>query len=152
MRSGSGTTGRSGECSSPAPLIRHGLRLITSGVFDHYPKLKIVLGHMGEAIPYWLYRMDYMHGRSIVGMDRPKLKRRPSEHFKENFYITTSGYFTVPPFLCTLQVVGADRILFSVDYPYSPNTTGRNFLNALPISPEDLGKISHGNAERLLKV
>ena len=74
------------------------------------------------------------------------------EYFQQHFHITTSGYFTVPPFQCAMEVVGADRILFSVDYPYSPNTAGRKFLDSLPISPEDLGKISGRNAERLLKL
>jgi uncharacterized protein len=80
------------------------------------------------------------------------LKRRVAEYFQEHFYLTTSGFFTVPPFLCAMQVVGADRIMFSVDYPFSPNAVGRAFLNALPISAEDMAKISHRNAERLLKL
>jgi uncharacterized protein len=125
----------------------HCLRLIGSGLFDRFPKLKIIIGHMGEDLPFSIARAD-----AILSRDTKHLKRKISEYFQENFYITTSGYFTVPPFLCTLQVVGADRILFSVDYPYSPNTAGRNFLNTLPVSTEDLGKISHGNAERLLKL
>jgi predicted TIM-barrel fold metal-dependent hydrolase len=125
----------------------HCLRLIGSGLFDRFPKVKIIIGHMGEDLPFSIARAD-----AILSRDTKHLKRKISEYFQDNFYITTSGYFTVPPFLCTLQVVGADRILFSVDYPYSPNTAGRNFLNTLPVSAEDLGKISHGNAERLLKL
>jgi uncharacterized protein len=125
----------------------HCLRLIGSGLFDRFPKLKIIIGHMGEDLPFSIARAE-----SVLPRETKHLKRKIGEYFQENFYITTSGYFTVPPFLCTLQVVGADHILFSVDYPYSPNTAGRNFLNALPVSTEDLGKISHGNAERLLKL
>jgi uncharacterized protein len=125
----------------------HCLRLIGSGLFDRFPKLKIIIGHMGEDLPFSIARAE-----SVLSRETKHLKRKIGEYFQENFYITTSGYFTVPPFLCTLQVVGADHILFSVDYPYSPNTAGRNFLNALPVSTEDLGKISHGNAERLLKL
>jgi hypothetical protein len=79
------------------------------------------------------------------------LQRRVSEYFHEHFYITT-GYFSLSPFFCALQVVGADRILFSVDYPFSPNALRRAFLNALPVSPEDMAKIAHGNSERLLKL
>jgi predicted TIM-barrel fold metal-dependent hydrolase len=75
-----------------------------------------------------------------------------ADYFHENFYLTTSGYFTVPPLLCALQVTGADRILYSVDYPFSPNTEAQHFLNSLPVSPEDLEKIAHGNADRLLKL
>lgn len=124
----------------------HCLRLIVSGVFDRYPKLKIIIGHSGEALPFYIARSDHFLGRVT------HLQRRVSEYFHEHFYVTTSGCFTQPPFLCALQVVGADRMLFSVDYPYDSNADGRAFLNALPISAEDLAKISHGNAERLLKL
>ncbi len=130
-----------------AELGMHCLRLIVSGLFDRYPKLKIIIGHMGEDLPFSIARAD-----AVLARETKHLQRRVSEYFQEHFYITTSGYFTVPPLLCTMQVMGADRILFSIDYPYSPNTVGRNFLNALPVSAEDMGKISHGNAERLLKL
>lgn len=125
----------------------HCLRLILSGLFDRFPRLKIIIGHMGEDLPFSIARAE-----AVLARDTNHLKRKMSEYFQEHFYITTSGYFTVPPLLCTLQVIGADRILFSVDYPYSPNTVGRKFLDTLPVSPGDLAKISHGNAERLLKV
>ena len=125
----------------------HCLRLIVSGLFDRFPRLNIIIGHMGEDLPFSIARAE-----AVLARETAHLKRKVSEYFQEHFYITTSGYFTVPPLLCTLQVVGADRILFSVDYPYSPNTIGRNFLNALPVSQGDLAKISHGNAERLLKL
>lgn len=125
----------------------HCLRLILSGLFDRFPRLNIIIGHMGEDLPFSIARAE-----AVLARDTNHLKRRVSEYFQEHFYITTSGYFTVPPLLCTLQVIGADRILFSVDYPYSPNTVGRKFLDTLPVSPGDLAKISHGNAERLLKV
>jgi predicted TIM-barrel fold metal-dependent hydrolase len=125
----------------------HCLRLIVSGLFDRFPKLNIIIGHMGEDLPFSIARAE-----GVLARETTHLKRKVSEYFQENFYITTSGYFTVPPLLCTMQVVGADRLLFSVDYPYSPNTVGRKFLDALPVSQQDLAKISHGNAERLLKL
>lgn len=125
----------------------HCLRLILSGLFDRFPRLNIIIGHMGEDLPFSIARAE-----AVLARDTNHLKRRVGEYFQEHFYITTSGYFTVPPLLCTLQVIGADRILFSVDYPYSPNTVGRKFLDTLPVSPGDMAKISHGNAERLLKV
>lgn len=125
----------------------HCLRLMVSGLFDRFPRLNIIIGHMGEDLPFSIARAE-----AVLSRETNHLKRKVSEYFQDHFYITTSGYFTVPPLLCTLQVVGADRILFSVDYPYSPNTVGRKFLDALPVSPDDLGKISHGNAERLLKL
>jgi len=125
----------------------HCLRLIVSGLFDRFPNLKIIIGHMGEALPYYIARAESFLNQSVR-----HLKRSVSEYFHEHFYITTSGCFSLPPFLCALQVVGADRILFSVDYPYNSNAMGRAFLDSLPISAEDMAKISHGNAERLLKI
>lgn len=125
----------------------HSLRLIVSGLFDRFPKLKLIIGHMGEDLPFSIARAD-----AVLSGVTKHLQRRVAEYFRQHFYITTSGYFTVPPFQCAMEVVGADRILFSVDYPYSPNTVGRSFLNSLRISPEELGKISGGNAERLLKL
>jgi predicted TIM-barrel fold metal-dependent hydrolase len=130
-----------------ADLGMHCLRLIVSGLFDRLPKLKIIIGHMGEDLPFSIARAD-----SILARGASHLQRRVSDYFYENFYITTSGYFTIPPLLCALQVVGADRILFSVDYPFSPNMEGRDFLNSLPVSPEDMEKIAHRNADRLLKL
>ena len=96
--------------------------MIISGVFDRFPKLKMIIGHMGEDLPFSLARAD-----TVLGHSTKHLKRRPAEYFHEHFYVTTSGYFTMPPFLCALQVVGADRLLFSVDYPLRPNTVGRSF-------------------------
>jgi predicted TIM-barrel fold metal-dependent hydrolase len=124
----------------------HCLRLIVSGLFDRFPRLKIIIGHMGEALPFYIARAD-----AFLAQSATHLKLGVSEYFHENFYITTSGCFSLPPFLCALQVAGADRILFSVDYPYNSNAMGRAFLDALPVSAEDRAKISHRNAERLLK-
>jgi len=125
----------------------HSLRLIVSGLFDRFPRLKLIIGHMGEDLPFSIARAE-----AVLSRETKHLQRRVGEYFQQHFHITTSGYFTLPPFQCAMEVVGADRILFSVDYPYSPNTVGRTFLNSLPISPEELGKISGGNAERLLKL
>ena len=125
----------------------HSLRLIVSGLFDRFPKLKMIIGHMGENIPFSLARSQMVFARGALN-----LKKQLGDYFQENFWLTTSGYFSLPPFLCMLQVVGADRILFSVDYPFSPNTVGRKFLDSLPVSNEDLEKIAHRNAELLLKL
>lgn len=125
----------------------HSLRLIVSGLFDRFPKLKMIIGHMGENVPFSLAR-----SQSVFARGEWNLKRSLSEYFQEHFWLTTSGYFTTPPFLCMLQVVGADRIMFSVDYPFSPNAAGRKFLDSLSVSSEDLEKIAHGNAEKLLKL
>ncbi len=125
----------------------HALRLIASGTFDRFPHLTVVLGHMGENVPFSLARAEDTLGRVATS-----LRRSISQYFTENFYITTSAYFTLPPFLCALMVVGADRIIFSVDYPFSENGPGRAFLDALPVSAEDRDKIAHGNVDRLLRL
>jgi uncharacterized protein len=125
----------------------HSLRLVVSGLFDRFPKLQIIIGHMGENLPFSLVRAD---GR-LTPLTR-NLKQRVADYFRTNFYITTSAYFTAPPLLCALQVFGADRMLFAVDYPFSPNTAGRKMLDTAAISPNDLAKITHKNAERLLKL
>lgn len=125
----------------------HCLRLIVSGVFDRFPGLQILVGHMGETLPYSLARADAVLAHSVK-----HLQRRVAEYFQAHFHVTTSGYFTAPPFLCALQVVGADRLLFSVDYPFSSNAAGRTFLDGLPLNPADRANISHRNAERLLRL
>jgi predicted TIM-barrel fold metal-dependent hydrolase len=124
----------------------HALRLMISGVFDRFPKLKIILGHLGENLPFSIARAEGVFTRGAKNLKRPV-----DEYFQEHFYLTTSGYFTLPPFLCALQVVGADHLLFSVDYPFSSIKEGRDFLDRLPVSREDMEKIAHGNAEKLLK-
>jgi uncharacterized protein len=125
----------------------HCLRMMISGLFDRFPKLQIIIGHMGENLPFSIARAE-----SVLARGAKQLRLSLSEYFQRHFYVTTSGYFTSPPFLCALQVVGADRLLFSVDYPFSANATGREFLNQLAISDEDLEKIAHRNAEKLLKL
>jgi len=125
----------------------HTLRMVVAGLFDRFPKLQILIGHMGENLPFSLVRAD---GR-LTGLN-PHLKQRVAEYFRTNFYITTSAYFTAPPLLCALQVFGADRMLFAVDYPFSSNADGRKMLDTAAISPNDLAKIAHKNSERLLKL
>ena len=125
----------------------HSLRLILAGVFDRLPTLQIIIGHMGEMLPFMLARID-----NTLSPQAKHLQHRVPEYFLRNFHITTSGFFTDPPLLVALQVMGADRIIFSVDYPYSTNKQGRTFLDNLSLSPADKEKITHLNAERLLKL
>ena len=125
----------------------HVLRLIASGLFDRFPKLKMIVGHMGENLPFSIARADAVLSRS--GLD---LKRSVREYFQEHFWLTTSGYFTLPPFQCALDVVGVDRILFSVDYPFSPNAVGKKFLDTLPVNNTEREKIASGNAAKLLRI
>jgi 5-carboxyvanillate decarboxylase len=133
----------------------HAMRLICSGVFDKYPGLKIILGHLGEAIPYWLWRIDNFWLMERKGMAHTyssvsKSQKKPSQYFKDNFYVTTSGMFWQPPLMCAYLVLGADRILFAVDYPYELNREGVQFMDSLPICDDDKEKIYHRNAEKLL--
>jgi uncharacterized protein len=122
----------------------HALRLVAGGVLDEYPGLQIMLGHMGEAIPFFLARTSGI-------LQRQAGLARPLEHYMaENFHFTTSGMFTHPPLICLLDVIGADRVMFSVDYPFARNEQGRDFIDAAPIADADREKLAHGNAERLL--
>jgi len=125
----------------------HCLRLMITGVFDRFPKLKIIVGHMGENLPFSIARSQAVFERMASDLKRPV-----GGYFRDHFYLTTSGYFTNPPFQCMLDVVGADHILFSVDYPFSPNAVGRKFLDNLAVSPENMEKIAHGNTEKLLNL
>jgi uncharacterized protein len=125
----------------------HALRMIGAGVFDRFPRLQVIIGHMGEDLPYSLARADSVLSRAVQTGSRSV-----AQVFHDNFYVTTSGYFTIPPFLCALSVVGIDRLMFSIDYPYSENTQGRAFLDALPVAPADRDKIAHGTAERVLRL
>jgi 5-carboxyvanillate decarboxylase len=130
----------------------HGLHLILSGVFDHIPKLRIVLGHMGEGLPYWLYRLDYMHGRSPVQLERPELRQRPSDYFKQNFSITTSGMNWDPVLQFCLEILGPDNIMWAIDYPYQDSREAVEFMNRAPITEEVRAKIFHRNAERVFRI
>jgi len=123
----------------------HVLRMVLGGVFDRHPGLQLVIGHMGEMLPFMLERIDDNLPPNVTGLDR-----LPSEYILANVHITTSGLFSVPPLLCALMVFGADRVLFSVDWPYAPNDAGRRLLDTAPLSPADLERLAHGNAERLL--
>jgi len=125
----------------------HSLRLVASGVFDRYPDLQILIGHLGEAIPFMLSRIDQRLPR-----DQTHLERSTGAYFRENFSYTFSGFNYLPAFLDLLLQVGVERILFSADYPYSSMQSARNFLDQLPVSPADRERIAHGNAERLLRI
>lgn len=130
----------------------HGLRLITGAVFDQFPKLQVVLGHMGEGIPYWLYRLDFMYGKVKIDFGRRKLKLTPSEYFKRNFYITTSGMNWEPTLKFCIEALGADRIMWAIDYPYQDHPDAVEFMDAARISEKDKQAIYHGNAEHVFKI
>lgn len=127
----------------------HVLRLIYSGLFDRYPRLQMILGHLGEMLPFAAFRIDRYYG---LGGNQPRerrLQKLPSEYLKSNFYVTTSGNFSPPAFACTLDVMGVDRVMFSVDYPMDDNVAGAEFLAAYPMDDEARTKVASGNALRL---
>jgi 5-carboxyvanillate decarboxylase len=129
----------------------HAMRLICSGVFDKYPNLKVILGHLGEALPWWLWRLDsrwVVIGRRESGT-ATRADKKPSEYIKENFYITTSGMFWHPALQCCYSALGADRILFAVDHPYESNKDAVQFMDTASICDSDKEKIYHLNAEKL---
>jgi 5-carboxyvanillate decarboxylase len=128
----------------------HMLRLLVSGVFDRFPKLRIVVGHLGEGLPYWLFRIDFMYGRGAESNrypDAPKLARKPSEYLKENFYVTTSGMAWEPVILYAQSVLGMDRVLYAMDYPYQFVPEEVSVTDHLPISDADKKKLYQTNAE-----
>ncbi|HXX44556.1 MAG TPA: amidohydrolase family protein [Candidatus Acidoferrales bacterium] len=121
----------------------HVIRIILGGVFDQFPKLQVVVGHMGEGLPFMLPRLDTMH-TSLT-----KLKRPISAYLRENVHYTFSGFNFTATFLDLFMEVGVDRIMFSADHPYGSMTRARAFLDNLPVSAADRERIAHGNAERL---
>jgi 2,3-dihydroxybenzoate decarboxylase len=122
------------------------IRMVLSGAFEAYPGLKIILGHMGEGLPFLLWRLDHAFARPG---NRPISFR---EQFSEHVWITTSGNFSTPALICSLLELGADRIMFSVDWPFVQSPPGTAWLQGLQISAEDKAKIAGGNAKRLLKL
>jgi predicted TIM-barrel fold metal-dependent hydrolase len=127
----------------------HFLRLVFAGVFDTYPNLKIILGHLGEFLPFGMHRMN---DHTFPSAERRGLQKTPLQYLQDNLVVTMSGNWYEPAFLCAVQAFGADKILFAADWPFEPNTTATRFLNQLPISDLDREKIAHLNAERILRM
>ncbi len=123
----------------------HIIRIILSGAFDRYPRLQFIIGHLGEALPFMLPRLDRLLSTRVT-----KLERSVGAYLRENVNYTFSGFNYLPTFLDLLLEVGAERIMFSADYPFSPMAAARSFLDHLPVSPADKERIAHGNAERLM--
>ena len=122
------------------------IRMVLSGVFDAHPRLKIILGHLGEALPFLVWRIDQ-------SLSRPGQKRMSfREVFCNNFYITTSGNFSNPALLCCVMEMGTDRIMFGVDWPLVENLLATRWMETVPLCDEDKVKILSGNAKRLLRM
>lgn len=125
----------------------HLLRMVLAGTLDRHPRLRLIIGHMGEMLPMMLARID-----EVFALEIEHLKRPISRTLLDQVWLTTSGIFTEPPFLSALMTFGIDRIIFSVDYPYAPNAYGRSFLDRLSLAPADMAKLTHRNADVLLKL
>jgi predicted TIM-barrel fold metal-dependent hydrolase len=122
------------------------VRMVLSGVFEAHPRLKIILGHLGEGLPFLLWRID----NALARPGQKPLQFRDA--FRSHFHVTTSGFFSDPALLCSVMEMGVDRILFSVDYPFEANPPGSRWLESVPLCDEDKVKIASGNAKRLLRL
>ena len=125
----------------------HVLRMILGGVFDKYPSIQLVTGHLGEALPFMMPRIERAFPQPVIKLNKPI-----GYYLRENVHYTISGWSYMPAFLDLFLQVGANRIMFSADYPYSPMAEACGFLERLPVSPKDKESIAHGNAERLLRI
>src|ERR1700751_3806754 len=127
----------------------HAMRLILGGVFDRYPNARIVLGHMGEFLPFQLSRLDARFG--FLDFNHP-LERLPSEYFRTNIAITTTGVFSHAALIAAIQAVGVDNVMFSIDYPFESSEQAVDFLTTAPLAPADKERVAHVNAERVLRL
>ncbi len=127
----------------------HFLRIVFAGTFDRFPNLKIILGHLGEGIPFWIHRAND-HTRLAAG--RRGLKRELADYLRDNLVITCSGNFSVPAMLCSVSGLGVERVMFAVDWPYESNLAAVSFLKNLPLDAADIEKIAGGNARALLRL
>lgn len=133
----------------------HALRIITAGVFDRFPKLQIIIGHMGEALPFWAYRLDYMHAATVKSNRYPSvqpLKKKPSDYLRENFYITNSGVAWEKAIKFTQDVVGADRVLYAMDYPYQHSVDEVIALDSMAMDAAVKKQFFQTNAEKVFSI
>ena len=128
----------------------HIIRMIVGGVFDRFPKLQVVIGHMGEALPFWLGRLDFMARPGARAGRKNQLK--PSEYFQRNIFITTSGVEDPLALQYCIDKIGADRIMWAIDYPFQPTASAVAFIESTPMSDENRQKIAHKNAERIFRI
>jgi 5-carboxyvanillate decarboxylase len=130
----------------------HLLRIILSGVFDRFPKLRLVVGHLGEGLPYWFFRIDFFHRANVASSRYPnvrKLDRKPSDYVRENVWVTTSGMAWEPPILYCQRVLGVDRVLYAMDYPYQFVPAEVKVTDNLPTSAAHKKMLYQSNAERV---
>ena len=130
----------------------HAVRMMAGGVFDAFPNLKICIGHMGEAIPFWLWRINFMNSRAqVVGRAR-KTKRSMAEYFQDNFVVTTSGVEDPLALRYAIDKIGIDNVMWAIDYPYQPMKPAVDFIDAFPCTDAERYALCHGNAERIFHI
>ena len=129
-----------------------GIRMVLSGVFEAYPRLKIIMGHLGESLPFSLWRIDMALSRDRSKGSQGNRTSAFRDTFRSHVWITTSGNFSTPALICCVLEMGVDRILFSVDYPFVPNPPGVRWMDHVPLGAADREKILNGNARQLLKI
>jgi 2,3-dihydroxybenzoate decarboxylase len=133
----------------------HVLRIITSGVFDRFPRLRLVVGHLGEALPFWLYRLDYMHAATVRAQRyeaMKPIKRKPSEYMRENVWVTTSGVAWAPAIMFCREVLGPEHVMYAMDYPYQYLPEEVTAHENLPITAQEKAALFQTNAERVFRL
>ena len=130
----------------------HAVRMMAAGVFDRFPKLKICVGHMGEAIPFWIWRITFMNTRAQAVGRAPKTQLTMEEYFRRNFVFTTSGVEDPLALDYSIKRMGIDNVLWAIDYPYQPMKPAVDFLDGAPLSAAELHKLYHENAERIFHI
>jgi 2,3-dihydroxybenzoate decarboxylase len=125
----------------------HALRLVFSGLFDRFPKARVALGHMGETLPYLLWRFD-----SRAKLYNVKLAKPPSQYIKDNILVTVSGVFAAEPLRCALDALGRDRVMFAADYPFEDAVEAGHFMDTVPLDENLRADVAYNNAARLLKL
>ena len=130
----------------------HAVRLIMSGVLDRFPKLRIVLGHMGEALPFWMWRLDHMAARRMKDGRMKPISLLPSAYFRRNFAVTTSGFEASDILALTIRAAGVGNVMWAIDYPYESSADAVAFMDAAPVTRAQRAAIYHGNAERLFRI
>jgi 5-carboxyvanillate decarboxylase len=130
----------------------HAVRMILSGTFDRFPKLRIVLGHMGEALPFWLWRLDHMYMRRAKDGRLKPTSLTPGEYFQRNFAVTTSGFEAVDVLDLVIAHAGIDNVMWAIDYPYESSTDAVAFIDHANLTPSQRASIYHRNAERCFHI
>jgi 2,3-dihydroxybenzoate decarboxylase/5-carboxyvanillate decarboxylase len=130
----------------------HAVRIMASGTLDRFPKLKIIIGHMGEAVHFWLWRITFMNSRAQRIGRAPKTQLTMDEYFKRNFAITTSGVEDPLALDYSIRKIGVDNVMWAIDYPYQPTEPAVRFMDEAPLSDADKAKVYGGNAERIFRI